>query len=230
MIKGIQKTSMVDYPGKIAATIFTDKCNFRCHFCYNVDLVLNYEKMPEISQQEILDFLEKRKKWLDGVCITGGEPTLHKGIIDFIKKIKSLGLLVKFDTNGTNPEMLNELIDGKLVDYVAMDIKASKENYERATNSKADIKAIQKSIDLLKQGKVEYEFRTTIVPKFFDKNEAKKIAEWLKGSKKYALQQFMEKKDMLDNSLKNTKPYFNKDFEEFKKILEPYFDVVEIRA
>lgn len=229
MIKGLQKTSMVDYPGKVVATLFTDKCNFRCPFCHNVDLVLNSGKMPEISQEEILNFLRERKKWLDGVCITGGEPTLHKGIVDFIKKIKEIGLLVKLDTNGTNPEMLKELIDSKLVDYVAMDIKSSKENYGKATNSTIDLNKIRQSIGLLNQGKVEFEFRTTAVPKFYNKEEAKKIGEWLKGSRKYVLQQFSEKKDMLDNSLKNIKPYTKTEFEEFKEILKDYFDVVEVR-
>src|SRR3989338_3543069 len=142
-IKGLQKTTLVDFPTYIASTIFISSCNFKCGFCYNVDLVNDQKKLPIISEEEILQFLEKRKNVLDGVCITGGEPTLYKNLKNFIKKIKEIGYKIKLDTNGTNPLLLKELIDEKLVDYVAMDIKSSKEKYNKAAGVPVDMKKVQ---------------------------------------------------------------------------------------
>lgn len=227
-IKGIQKTSLVDYPGKVAATIFLGGCNFRCPYCQNRDLVLNYKKMPTIKEEEILDFLIEKKKWLDGVCITGGEPLLYD-ITNFIKKIKKIGLLVKVDTNGSRPELLKKLIDNKLVDYVAMDIKVPLEKYDNAARVNVNKENIQKSVDILKQGKVDFEFRTTVVPDFFTKEDCVEIGKWLKGSKKYCLQQFRPMKT-LDKAYERKKSYPKEQFDEFKKILEKYINKVEIRV
>jgi len=228
-IKGIQKTSLVDYPGKVSCTIFLGGCDFRCPYCQNRDLVLNYQNMPTIKEEEVLDFLKKKIKWLDGVCITGGEPLLHKEIIDFIKKIKKIGLLVKVDTNGSRPELLKKIIDNNLVDYIAMDIKAPLEKYDNAVRVKVDKEKIKKSVDLLKENKVDYEFRTTVVPDFFKEEDAVEIGKWLKNSKKYCLQQFRPM-NTLDKAYEKKKPYPIEKFSEFKKILEKYIDKVEVRV
>lgn len=227
-IKGIQKTSLVDYPGKVACTIFLGGCNFRCPYCQNRDLVLNFEKMPTIKEEEVLDFLKEKKKWLDGVCVGGGEPLLYD-ITDFIKKIKEIGLLVKIDTNGTNPDLLKKLIDNKLVDYVAMDIKAPLERYDNVARVNVDKEKIKKSVEILKEGKVDYEFRTTVLPDFFTNEDAVKIGKWLKGSKLYALQQFRPM-NTLDKYYEKKKPYPKEKFDEFKKILEKYVSKVEVRV
>jgi len=137
-IKGLQKTTLVDYPNKVACTIFLPRCNFRCGFCYNKDLVIDYDRLPSIQEEEIINFLKEKKKWLDGVVFTGGEPTLHRELPNFIKKIKEMGFLVKIDTNGTNPKMLKELIDNNIVDYIAMDIKAPLEKYDKITGVNVD--------------------------------------------------------------------------------------------
>jgi len=227
-IKGLQKTSMVDYPPYLSCTVFISSCNFKCGFCYNVDLVNDSKELKEYSEDEILKFLVGRKNLLDGVCITGGEPTLYPGLKEFIVKIKEIGYKVKLDTNGTNPSILKELI--KLVDYVAMDIKSSKEKYSLAAGCKVDLDKIQESIDLIKKSKVDYEFRTTVLPGFFDETDVISIGKWLKGSKKYALQQFAKKETTLDPKFMKIKSYDIKELNEFKEILKPYFDEVELRA
>ncbi len=229
-IKGLQKTTLVDYPGKVACTIFLPKCNFRCGFCYNRDLVIDYEKLPTISEEEVLAFLKEKKKWLDGVVFTGGEPTLHKELVGFIKKIKNMGFLVKVDTNGTNPEMLEELIDDGLVDYIAMDIKAPLDHYEKVTGVKLDKEKIKESISILKNSPLDSELRLTVVPTLHSKEDIKKIGEWLKGNKRLFLQQFQPDKKMIDISLINVKPYSKEELEEFKEILKEYIYEVGIRV
>ncbi len=227
IIKGLQKQTVIDYPGKIACTIFTFGCNFRCKYCHNPELVID-DGRPEIKEIEILEFLKSRKGFLDGVCITGGEPTLHKDLPDFIRKIKNLGFLVKLDTNGTNPEMLKGLIEEKLVDYIAMDIKAPLDFYENVVNVKVNKDDIQKSIDLIRKLK-EYEFRTTVVPGLFNENHAKLIGEWLKGSKRFYVQQFRGIKT-LDKNFVNKKPFTKEELIKFRNILKPYFETCEIRG
>jgi len=229
-IKGLQKTSMVDFPPYLSCTIFFSGCNFRCGFCYNVDIVNDSKQLKEYSEDEILKFLEKRKKVLDGVCITGGEPTLYKNLENFIKKIKKLNYKVKLDTNGTNPKLLKELIAEKLLDFIAMDIKSSKEGYDKAAGIKVDLNKIQESIDLIRNSNVNHEFRSTILPKIYSKEDAISIGKWLKGSKKYALQQFVVKTGTLDPKFEKAKPYDIQTLKEFKKLLEPYFDKVELRV
>jgi pyruvate formate lyase activating enzyme len=172
--------------------------------------------------------LKERKGFLDGVCITGGEPTLNKELPGFISKIKELGLLVKLDTNGTNPEMLKELIDKKLVDYVAMDIKAPLEFYDRITNVKVKKEDIQKSVDLIRKMK-DYEFRITVVPGLFNEDYARLMGEWLKGSKRFYIQQFRGIKT-LDKSLMNKKPFSKEELENFCSIMKPYFEKCMIRG
>jgi len=229
LIKGLQKTTLIDYPGKLAATIFVGKCNFRCGFCYNKDLVVEYDQLLTLKEEDVLDFLKERRKWLDGVCISGGEPTIHKELPDFIGKIKDIGLLVKLDTNGANPSMLKELIDKKIVDYVAMDIKGPLERYDEIAKVKVDKEKIKESAGILMKSNVDYEFRTTVVPGLLDNGDFENIGKWLKGAKRYFLQQFKPDKKCIDESYADKKPLPAGKLEEFKKILEHYFDKVEIR-
>lgn len=185
-IGGLQKLTLIDYPGKIAATVFTVGCNFSCPFCHNPELVdsLKIKKQPLILDEDIFDFLKQRQGILEGVCITGGEPVLHQDLPKFIKKIKDLGFSIKLDTNGSNPEIIEKLIREKLVDYFAMDIKGSLEKYQQIIRKKTDLEKIKKSVGIIKKFP-NYEFRTTILPRFHKKEDMINIALWLKGSRKY---------------------------------------------
>jgi pyruvate formate lyase activating enzyme len=227
IIKGLQEFTLIDYPKKVACTIFTFGCNFRCKYCHNPELVFN-NGTPEIPEEEILKFLDERKDFLDGICITGGEPTLHKDLPEFIFKIKKFGLLVKLDTNGTNPEMLKKLTKNKLVDYVAMDIKAPLEKYEKVVGVKVNKKKIQESVNVIRNSGLEYEFRSTILPALHSKEDLIKIGEWLKGSKKFCIQNFVPTKT-LEEKFKKEKSFSSKELGEFVDILKPYFEKVEIR-
>lgn len=228
-IKGVQKTSLIDYPKKVASVIFVSRCNFRCPYCHNPELVFD-EIKEDISPEEILAFLDKKKKWIDGVCITGGEPTLHKGLIEFAGEIKKKGLLVKIDTNGTNPSMLESLLKEKLVDYIAMDIKAPIEKYPAVIKTKFDEKAVRKSIGIVMNSGVGYEFRTTVVPGLFEEKDAEKIGKLLKGAEKFCLQQFRNNDKVLDAKMQDIQPYAPKKLKEFKKTLSEYIKKVEIRG
>jgi pyruvate formate lyase activating enzyme len=230
IIKGLQPTTLIDYPGQVACIVFTAGCTFNCGFCYNKSLVENSANLPEISEQNFFDFLDTRKKFLDGVVITGGEPTIYKDLPDFIKKIKQKGFLVKLDTNGTNPEMLQYLINNKLVDYFAMDIKNSPEKYDATTNKKIDINKIEKSIDLIMDSGIKYEFRTTAMPRLIKKEDFLKIGVWLKGAKKYCLQQFKSMGELIDESFRTEKTYSEAELNQFKELLKPYFDEIEVRV
>ena len=229
-IGGLQKLTLIDFPGKPAATVFLIGCNFRCPFCQNPELVdpEKSKKQPVISQREFFKFLDSRKDFLEGVCITGGEPTIHKDLFNFIKKIKQKGFLVKLDTNGSNPEMLEELLDNKLLDFVAMDIKSSPFNYNKTTGKKIDLAKIKKSIELIKNKGIDYEFRITVVPNLVKKKDIEEIAKWLKGIKKFALQQFQNQK-VLNPSFEKIKPYSDKIFKDFEKILKKHIKDIEVR-
>ncbi|MEA3342851.1 MAG: anaerobic ribonucleoside-triphosphate reductase activating protein [archaeon] len=229
-IRGIFNTSLIDYPGKIVSTIFFNRCNFRCPFCHNPELVLDKDKNDPIDPDTIIEYLEKRKKWLDGVCLTGGEPTLHKGLEKFIKNIKERGFLVKLDTNGTNPGILETLIKKELVDYIAMDIKAHYDDYDNVAKVKVNKENIKKSTDIIRNSQIDYEFRTTVVPPYFRKDDLIKICKWLKGSKHYVLQQFRNNTAMLDMTLANTQAYTPEKLEEFREIASKYFKTCEIRG
>lgn len=196
-LAGLQKLTLLDFPGKMACTVFTAGCNFKCPFCHNGSLAKG-ESDNELTTEEVLSFLKKRQGMLDGVVITGGEPLLHKDIIEFIRQIKKLGFLVKLDTNGTNPEMLTQLVNENLLDYVAMDIKSSPENLEKSIGTnKPFLETITKSKDLLLKGKVPYEFRTTVVKGIHSIKEFKKIGEFIKGAENYFLQCYKESPDIL---------------------------------
>lgn len=228
-IKGVQKTSLIDYPGKVCTVIFLNLCNFRCPFCHNPELVFG-EVKETIPPEEIFGFLESKRGWIEGVCITGGEPTLHPGLPELAGQIKKMGFLVKLDTNGTNPQMLKGLIEQKLVDYVSMDIKADPEGYEKATCSKVRLEDIRQSVLILMSSGVDYEFRTTAVPGLFDKRTAENIAKWLSGAKRYYIQQFRNSDRVLDPKFQGIGHYHIPQLEEFKAILEKSVEKVGIRG
>jgi pyruvate formate lyase activating enzyme len=187
---GFIKNSFVDYPNEIAAVVFTLGCNFNCWYCHNRELIdKNNKNIKLIDEKEILDFLNQRKGFLDGLVITGGEPTICSDLKEFICKVKSLGLKVKLDTNGTNPKILQELIDKKLVDFVAMDIKTSLPKYESIIETKCNIEDIKKSIDILMKSGIDYEFRTTFAPDV-SLEDIEEIAKTIKGAKSYAIQKY----------------------------------------
>ena len=197
-IHGIQKLTLLDYPGHTACTVFTGRCNFRCPFCHNASLVLRPSEQPTVEPEELFALLKKRKGLLDGVCITGGEPTLQKDLSELCESIKALGFLVKLDTNGTNPALLASLMERKLLDYVAMDIKSSREQYARVCGvANFDTAPVEESVELLINGNVSYEFRTTLVRELHDKADMGAIGAWLKGAEAYYLQGFRDSGDLI---------------------------------
>lgn len=196
-IGGLQKVTLLDYPGKVAATIFTQGCNFRCGFCHNPELIELTAESVSFTEKEVLEYLEKRKNVLEGVCFTGGEPLLYKkDLITFIEKIKAKGYLIKMDTNGTDPDLLQKLIEKNLLDYIAMDIKTSLDEYEKVTEVKVDTNKIQKSIEIIMSSGLDYEFRTTVMPKYHDLETIEKIAKLITGANKYFLQNFRNGKTL----------------------------------
>lgn len=198
LIYGLQKLSLLDYPGKLAATIFTGGCNLRCPFCHNASLVTRSSECERISEDEVLSFLEKRKGLLDGVCITGGEPLLQDDLADFIIKVREMGFLIKLDTNGALPEKLDSLIRRSLVDYVAMDIKNSFEKYPLTVGiPDFDPTPVFESAKILMQGAIPYEFRTTLVRAFHTDEDIEKIGMAIKGANSYFLQNFEDSGDLV---------------------------------
>ncbi|NMB92316.1 MAG: anaerobic ribonucleoside-triphosphate reductase activating protein [Parcubacteria group bacterium] len=189
---GLQKTTLVDYPGKVAATVFTVGCNFYCPYCHNPELVLPelIQKHPQISEEEVINFLTKRKGLLEGLCITGGEPTLHSDLISFLEKVKSLDYFIKLDSNGSQPKVLKEIIEKKLVDYLAMDIKTSLEKYHLVTLNQVPKENIQESISLIKNSGFDYEFRTTVAPEIVTEEDIWSIVDLIKPARAYFLQTF----------------------------------------
>ena len=227
-IKGFQRVSLIDYPDNIAAIIFLGGCNFRCLYCHNPELVLTPAKISSIDKKEVFDYLLKRKKMLDGVVITGGEPCLTPDLIDLIKQIKAIGLKVKLDTNGTMPHRLEEALP--LVDYVAMDIKSSIQGYEKVIGVKTNIENIKKSVELIRSKAKDYEFRTTLVRNLITKEDIKEICSWLKGSKKYSLQQFNKNCPIIDGKLRLNNLFLPEELEGFRNYCKDYFETVEIRG
>ena len=229
IIGGLQKLTLIDYPGRLAATVFLSGCNFRCPWCYSKELVLPEEikKQPKITEKELFDFLKQRKEMLEGVVLCGGEPTLNKDLPQFCKKIKNMGYALKVDTNGSNPNMLKDLINENLIDYIAMDVKAPREKYDKLVGKKINVKNIEKSVSLLKQGKIDYEFRTTLNP-MLKKEDVLKISHWLSGAKKYYLQNFRPEKT-IDSEFEKMKPYPDKELLDIQKAISPFFETCEIR-
>lgn len=197
-ISGIQKLTLLDYPGKLACTVFTDGCNFRCPFCHNAPLVLPDREKQRMGENEVLELLKKRRGILEGVAVTGGEPTLQADLEHFLEKVREeLGYKIKLDTNGTRPDVLKRIIENGLVDRVAMDIKDAPECYAAAVGASVDIEAIERSKELLLCGTTEYEFRTTVVKGIHTKESLLSAARWIKGAKEYYLQQFKDSGDLI---------------------------------
>ncbi|MEG1963887.1 MAG: anaerobic ribonucleoside-triphosphate reductase activating protein [Clostridia bacterium] len=224
-IVGFTKLTLVDFPNKVSAIVFTEGCNFRCPYCQNASIVLG--KYPVYDEQEIFDYLIKRKNILDGLCISGGEPLLQNDLKQFITKVKALGYAVKIDTNGFMPTQLKQLIEENLVDYVAMDIKNCLAKYPQ-TVGKAQMQTenILKSIEILKNSGIDYEFRTTLVKEFHNYDDMEQIGKLIAGEKHYYLQNFEESGDILQDGLHGFEP---KELNEFKKIAEKYASIVDIR-
>ena len=197
-IKGLAKTTLLDYPGHIAATLFVGGCQFKCPFCHNGSLVTKAESLPDIPLEEVYAFLEKRKGILDGICITGGEPTFHPDLRDLLYDIKNMGYLVKLDTNGYDPMQLDHLFKEELVDYVAMDIKNSQEKYAKTSGCPdLDLTRIKLSVDLIRDSGLDYEFRTTVVKELHSIDDMYSIARWLEGAKAYYLQSYVPSEDII---------------------------------
>ena len=224
-ISGIQKLSMVDFNTHVSCTLFTSGCNFACPFCHNAGLVQNNEE--EILQQDIFDFLYKRRNMLDGVVISGGEPTLHADLPEFIARIKKLGFLIKLDTNGTNPEMVKYLVENHLVDYIAMDIKNSIDGYPKTIGRPIIFDKIKTSIDYIMSCGIDYEFRTTLVKEFHNAEEIKKIADLIPNAKRYFLQRFIDSGNCISANLHEIS---REDAENFIEILKAKIPSTTLRG
>jgi pyruvate formate lyase activating enzyme len=229
-IKGFIKTTFIDYPGKIASMVFLPGCNFRCSFCFNPELILESDKIEDVSEKEVFDFLEKQKKWIDAVVISGGEPTLQKDLYDFIRRIKKMGFLVRIYTNGTNPDMLKQLINEKMIDSIAMDIKAplTESGYERVTNTKDFLENVKESISLIMNSGLDYEFRTTVVPGLHSNEDIEEIAKYIKGADLFVLQKFLPE-NALDTKLKKLKTQSDEEMQKLVEIAQEYVKKVAWR-
>lgn len=227
-IYGFQKSTLLDYPEHLACTIFTGSCNFRCPFCHNQQLVLYPQHLQSISETEIFTYLKKRRNLLEGVCITGGEPTLQEELIPFIQKIKSLSYQVKLDTNGYRPDVLGHLLELNLLDYVAMDIKNSPQTYAKTCGlSTFTLESIEKSVELLKNCKLPHEFRTTIVKEYHTKEDMIAISKWLPKSSPYFLQSYVDSPEVLTPNLH---PHSNETLYEFLHLVQENLPLAKLRG
>lgn len=238
-ICGFRKTTLLDYPEHVAATIFTGGCNFCCPFCHNAGLVLDVKEQPRIAVQEILHYLQKRRGILQGICVTGGEPTLQSDLAQLLVQIKEMGYLVKLDTNGYRPQVLYRLLEKDLLDYVAMDIKASKSNYARVTGvSDLVLSNIEESVTLLKEGSIPYEFRTTVVKGLHRIEEFESVGEWLSGARVYYIQAYEQNENVIGMQQKGkdageivTFSAFSKaEMQEIVRKAKKYIDKVMLRG
>lgn len=234
-ICALQKTTLIDYPGHVAATVFTAGCNFRCPWCYSKELVLPelIANQSEISQEEIFEFLKGKQGLLEGVVICGGEPTLHPDLPEFVKKIKDLGFLVKLDSNGSNPKMLRELIDKKLIDYVAMDIKLPKERYSLVFGGRLSVDDIEESIKILKNSDIDFEFRTTVAPGVHTPGDLGEMARWIGQvvpgrSPKYFLQNFRPGRN-IDPEFESRRPFGPEFFNDALELIKPFVPDCHLR-
>ncbi len=227
-IAGLQKMTLLDYPGKVSCTVFMGGCNFRCPFCHNPDLVFAPADEKSISEQEFFYFLSQRKGFLDGVCITGGEPMLERDLVPFMQKIKEMGFLVKIDTNGSFPDRLKPLVENNIVDYVAMDIKNSKEHYGSTIGIPFyDTIKVEQSVALLMEGCVPYEFRTTLVREHHAESDIHAIGKWLQGCQAYFLQTFEDSGNLLGKMPLSA--FSQMEMESFRNLLKSHIETVSIR-
>jgi len=228
-IKGLEKFSPKDFPGHISSTVFLGGCNFRCPFCHNSDLVLRPEILPTFPLDYFLSFIDSRKGWLEGICISGGEPLLHDDLETLLILIKDRNLLVKVDINGSFPSRLEDLIQKGLIDHIAMDVKAPLTRYQEVTRAKVNEEDIVRSADIVKNSGLGYVFRTTLVPGLVGPEDIKKICQMLDGANVFQLQQFVPL-NTLDSHYLQKKPYGREEVQRFAKIAEPYFSEVRIEG
>jgi len=231
-IKGFIETSFLDWDGKVVSVIYVPHCNFRCPFCHNSGLILNPQSYDSIPFERIEKFLTERRDFIDGVCLTGGEPCLHKdrGLFEFMRRIKDLGFQIKFDSNGTSPELLDKIFHERLVDYIAIDIKGPlDERYNKLSGIKTNLEAIKQSIKLIMEKGVPYEFRTTVVPTLLDTKDIEDIARYVAGADKFALQQFASEHTW-DEALRSVKPYPREKLEEMIEASKPFVPNTIIRG
>ena len=227
-IKGLEKLSAIDYPGKTCCIVFLANCNFRCPYCHNPDLIENPDRLDSMTGEEVIEFMKSRRKWIDGVCVTGGEPCLHEGLEDFLRKVRKEGFLTKLDTNGTSPDVVERLIKEGLLDYIAMDVKAPPERYKEITRSEVDTGKVRETARIIMGSGVGYEFRTTVVPRLFGKDDMKRIGEWLKGAEKFFVQGF-HGGTTLDREFGKEPAFSEKELEELADIARKYFREVGVR-
>lgn len=226
IIKGLQKLTLLDFPEKIACIIFTEGCNFKCPFCHNASLVVGGDD-SFIPEDEFFDYLNKRKGMIEGVVVSGGEPTFQYGLEVFLKKIKNMGFVTKLDTNGYRPDILKRLVNANLLDYVAMDIKNSKEKYPLTCGKEAlDISLVNESVNFLLTDIVDYEFRTTVVKQLHEQQDFEKIGKWIKGAKRYYLQSFKDSGDVICEGFGN---YDEKEMENLLNLIKPYVPTAKTR-
>ncbi len=233
VIKGFDQMSLVDWDGMVASTLYTSGCNFRCPYCHNSGLVLFPDQYESIPIDEILDYVKEHNDFIDGVVITGGEPCIHKNIGGFIKQLREVGVGVKLDTNGSFPDLLESLIDKELLDYVAMDVKAPLDfdSYSKSAGitDRRTFEKVRDSIDLLMEGRIDYEFRMTVVPALHRASDLQRVAEQIKGARRFVLQNYVPR-DTLDPAFLSETPYDAERLEEFKKMMAPMFDECMIRG
>lgn len=227
IIKGLQKTTLLDFPTKVACTVFTGGCNFRCPFCHNASLVLDNSLEGIIGTDAFFEFLRKRQGILDGVCITGGEPLIQKDIAEFIRAIRSLGFAVKLDTNGSFPEKLFELINQGLIDYVAMDVKNCPDKYSVTAGTDKYTERVMQSVEILLSDVVDYEFRTTVVKELHTVEDMEGIGKWIKGAKRYFLQGFIDSGDLIEEGLSG---YSKEEMEVLLSAVREYVPSAQIRG
>ncbi|RME09136.1 MAG: anaerobic ribonucleoside-triphosphate reductase activating protein [Aquificota bacterium] len=227
-VGGFQRFTLIDFPGRPACIVFTQGCNFRCGYCYNVELVLPEKFVPVIPSEEVFSFLKERRGLLEGVVITGGEPTIQKGLEEFAERVKDMGYAIKLDTNGSQPHVLKRLLERGLVDYVAMDVKAPPYKYQEVCGVEVDVDRILESIELIKASGVDYEFRTTVVKEQLNGEDILKIAELLRGSKRYYLQRFIPGKT-LDPSFSQKTTYSDEEFSGIIEGIRAYFQECSFR-
>jgi pyruvate formate lyase activating enzyme len=228
-IKGIEKFSSRDFPGHISSTVFLGGCTFRCPYCHNADLVLRPDELQTMPVEIFLSYLDGRKGWLEGICVSGGEPLLHEDVEDLIRVVRDRGLLVKLDTNGSFPDRLEKLLRDGLLDWVAMDVKAPLERYREVTRSNVEVEAVVRSADLIRQSGVRSTFRTTVVPGLVGREDIVRIGEWLRGAESYLIQQF-EPHSTIDPAYLEKKPYGKDELAAMVEAAKPYFKEARVEG